>query len=164
MSLISSPLDFLSFDLLSVARRSLNDIFDPTFFNFVEIFGSNDICFVTAARPARLDVFGELENVLCRINGASESLFDLENAAANRLVRVDAFFDVFLTNARISRITLVFSFFSDFSDFSEGSSFAGDGSLGDGKRYGEIRPDSTDLGDNPQVSEGFEIVIGGIGS
>lgn len=102
-------------------------------------------------------------------------LSDLENAAAKRLdvLRVDAFFDGLRTKARISRMTLVFSFFSGvaFPDFSDGSSFAGDGSfgdgslsLGDGSRHGENFPESMDFGDKPQVSDGFEIVIGGIGS
>lgn len=108
-----------------------------------------------------------LENVLWRTSGALESLSDLEKAAAKRFVLVEAFFEGFRTNARISRITLVFSFFSvfsDFSDFSDGSSFAGDESFGVENRHGETRPESIDFGDNPQVSDGLEIVIGGIGS
>lgn len=89
----------------------------------------------------------------------------MENAAAKRfdVVRVDAFFDGLRTNARISRITLVFSFFSGVA-FPDVSSLAGDRSFGDGSRHGEVFPESIDFGDSPHVSDGFEIVIGGMGS
>ena len=160
MSLISSPLDFLSFTFTSAVRRNFNDIFDPTFFNFVEIFGSYDICFVTALRPALLDEFGMLENVLCLTNGVG-SFSVREKAAANRLVRLDPFLEGLRTNANISRITLVFSFFSGTTTGS--GSFGGQGSLGD--LAGDVLPElHADFNDVPHVSDGFDIVIGGIGS
>lgn len=89
----------------------MNDIFELS--NFNDIFGSkliSDSCLVTALFAARLDAAGELENVLCLMSGVAEFGSARENAAANFPVRDDAFFDGFLTKARISRITLRVSF------------------------------------------------------
>lgn len=99
----------------------------------------------------------------------------LEKAAANLLVLVVTFFEGFRTNARISRITLVFSFFScvpvaepepadpgvvaPWEEVDIGTS----GTSGfSGERSEALCWDSIDFCTMSYVSDGFEMVIGGM--
>lgn len=121
-----------------------------------------------------------LEKVLWRSSGAPVFDSARENAAANLLVRVDTFLEGFRTKARISFITLVFSFFSApppvvleqadpgvvapaVVDFWEEVDIGMGGASGfSGLRSVDFDCESIDFCTISYVSEGFEMVIGGM--
>lgn len=137
-----------------------NDIFDSS--------PASDSCFVTAVFAAPLDALGALENVLWRKRGVAEFDSARENAAANFPVRVAAFFDGFRTKANNSRITLRCSLRGSVG----GASLAGS-SLEDclltGTHMSVVVTSSDEEKSKtfsvmPQLSDGFDTVIGGTGN
>lgn len=122
-----------------------------------------------------------LEKVLCRRSGAPVVDSARENAAANLLVLVVTFFEGFRTKARISFITLVFSFFSGAAvlepadpgvvdpaatppvgDFWKEVDIGPVGASGFSGLRSEPLCESIDFCTMSYVSDGFEMVIGGI--